>query len=735
MTMPYKRIARCLALSRFSFPAGIAAAAAFVCMSLTFPLIAQEQGNMIHGMNGVTLPPPPAVAVKPITDAVNGATLTDNYRWLEDQKAPETRAYIDAQMAYTQSYLGQVKDRPAIAKRLAEMARVDSYSPPTERGGKYFFKKRLAAENQASIYMRVGLHGQDVRLVDATKLSADQNSSVSINDVSEDGSILVYGVRQGGADEQSVHLVKTADGKAIADVLPAARYGGVNLSPDNQGLYYAKFTNEGSLVYHHALGTPVEQDALIFGKEYKGAKLGPLDLIGCGVTENGHYLVLSVSHGVPATREDILLKDLRHPESEIVPLVYGVESRFDLAIYDDEFFVQTDYHAPNYRVLKAVLGDPDAKTWTEIVPESKNVINEISIVGGKLFVSHLVDVKTETTIYSLDGKKTGSIAYPGIGDGSVVRGRQHAATGFYSFQSFTVPQTIYSYNIATGKTDVFAAANVPFDSSKYEVRQVFYTSKDGTRVPMFIAGRKGLKLDGNAPLLMTAYGGFNISYTPSFNSEYAWWMEQGGFFALPNLRGGGEYGEAWHKGGMFQNKQNVFDDFYAAAEYLIANKYTTANKLAIFGRSNGGLLMGAAMTQRPDLFGAIMCGYPLLDMARFQNFLVGRWWTTEYGSAEDPSQAGYILKYSPYQNVKAGTKYPAIMFLTGDSDTRVDPLHARKMAALMQATVMAEPAAERRPVLLHYDTKAGHSAGVSVDQAVKDGADELAFLWNETGGK
>lgn len=315
-----------------------------------------------------------------------------------------------------------------------------------------------------------------------------------------------------------------------------------------------------------------------------------------------------------------------------------------------------------------------------------------------------------------------------------MEGRENSDTGFYMFSSFTVPPTIYQYNVDTRDSRVWSQSKVPFDSSRYELRQVFYTSKDRTRVPMFIAGRKGLALDGKAPVLMTGYGGFNLSETPAFDPKYAWWMEQGGFFALPNLRGGGEYGEKWHEAGMFEHKQNVFDDWFTAAEYLLENHYTTRERLAITGRSNGGLLMGASMTQRPDLYGAILCGYPLLDMTRYQKFLVGRWWTTEYGSAEKPDEAGYILKYSPYQNIRPGVQYPAIMFLTGDSDTRVAPLHARKMTAAMQATVMAEPEEDRRPVLLHYDTRAGHSAGVSVTQGIHDTADELTFLWNETGG-
>ena len=620
----------------------------------------------IHGDNGVVLGLPPAVAIKPVTESVGGHEITDNYRWLEDQKSPDTRAYIQAEQQYTDTYFAQIKTlRDRLVARLTEMQRVDSVSEPTERHGRIFYAKRLAAENQGSIYFRDGLEGSEIKLVDAGTLSADGNASVSIADVSSDGKLVVYGERHGGADEE----------------------------------------------------------------------LGPLDLVGCRVSENGHWLIVTIGHGVPSTREDVLLRDLRKPGAKLEPLVFGIDSRFQLHLDGDRMFVSTDYGAPNGKVLRANLGDPTTKSWPVVIPEGKNPIDEVSIAGGKMFIGRLVDVKSETSIYNLDGKKLGTIAYPTIGTGSVVRGRADSKIGFYSFSSFTVPQTIYQYDIATGKATVWNRAQVPYDSDKYEVKQIFYTSKDGTRVPMFIAGRKGLARGGSAPVLMTGYGGFLLSETPSFNAKYAWWMEQGGFFALPNMRGGGEYGETWHKAGMFEHKQNVFDDWYAAAEYLIANKYTTSKRLAITGRSNGGLLMGASMTQRPDLFGAIFCGYPLLDMSRFQKFLVGRWWTTEYGSAENPQQADYILKYSPYQNVRPAVKYPAIMFFTGDSDTRVAPLHARKMAALMQATVMAEPEADRRPILLHYDVKNGHSAGISVDQLVSDMADEVGFLWNETGGK
>ncbi|MBW4037611.1 MAG: S9 family peptidase [Acidobacteria bacterium] len=693
----------------------------------------------VHGENGVKLGPPPTVAVVAVTDKVGGHEITDNYRWLEDQKAADTRAYIKAEMDYTESYFAQIKPlKERLVDRLTELSRVDSVSEPTEQHGRLFYEKRLAAENQASIYMREGLHGAEGKLVDAARLSSDGNVSVSIMDVSSDGKLLVYGVRHGGADEESVRVLDVDAKKDLSDELPLARYSGFGLS--GKTLYYAKILpSGGAAVFTHVLGTAADKDEQIFGGSYRGETLGPLDLIGCRVSENGHWLIVTIGHGVPSTREDILLEDLRKQDASLEPLVFGVDSRFQLHMDGDRMFVSTDYNAPNGRVLRASFGDPSTKSWPVMLAEGTSPIDAVSIAGGKMFVGRLVDVKSETTVYAVGGsgaaKQVGTIAYPTIGTGTVVRGRADSKIGFYTFSSFTVPLTIFSYEVATGKSTVWDRSKVPFDSDKYEVKQVFYTSKDGTRVPMFVAGRKGLKTDGKAPVLMTGYGGFLISETPSFSAKYAWWMEQGGFFALPNLRGGGEYGETWHKAGMFEHKQNVFDDWFAAAEYLTANKYTTKERFAITGRSNGGLLMGASMTQRPDLFGAILCGYPLLDMTRYQKFLVGRWWTTEYGSADNPAQADYILKYSPYQNVRPGVKYPAIMFFTGDSDTRVAPLHARKMAALMQATEMAEPEADRRPILLHYDVKAGHSAGVSVDQLVQDMADELGFLWNETGGK
>lgn len=706
------------------------AAALLIFLLLALFTFAADKPSEVKGGNGIVLPPPPPTQADPVTENIHGTMLTDPYRWLEDAKSPATRAWIDSQMKYTDQYLSQVKIRPEIINELGRLERVDSFDIPVERAGIYFFKKRLADENQGSLYARHGLRGQDERLVDATKLSADQNTSVQINDISKDGTLLVYGIRSGGADEHSVRILDVVKKQDLPDSLPSARYGSEQLSPDKQGLYYSRYDPSGSLVYYHKFGSPVASDELVFGKSFEGETLGPMELIGAEITENERYLTITVAHGVPAKREDVYVKDLRKPDSPIRPMIHGIDNRFTPVNYGDDLYVLTDYEAPNYRVIKVAIADPQPQHWANVVPEGKDVISGISIVGGKLFVTGLHDVVTETRIFTLEGKQAGSITYPTLGAATELYGRQDSNEGFYRFESFIIPPTIYRYDVKTGKTEIFAKPRVPFASDQYEVKQVFYKSKDGTSVPMFISSKKGVKRNGNTPTLMWAYGGFLVSLTPAWNPEYAWWMEQGGFYAQPNLRGGGEYGEKWHQAGMFEHKQNVFDDFFAAAQYLIDQKYTSPQKLAIRGRSNGGLLMGAAITQHPELFGAIWCGYPLLDMIRFQNFLVGKWWTAEYGSADNADQFPYLLKYSPYQNVKPGTHYPAIMFNTGDSDTRVDPLHARKMTALVQADNASD-----RPVLLHYQTFSGHSSGVSITQAITDTADELSFLWNEVSEK
>jgi prolyl oligopeptidase len=686
----------------------------------------------IHGREGITLPNPPAVEAIPVADDYFGTRIVDSYRWLEDSRSTATRAYIDAQNAYTARYMKQVKIRPQAADDLDALENITVIGAPIERAGTYFFHKRLAGEQQSSIYVRHGWTGpggtsKDERLIDPAKLSKDPNTSVGLDDVSRDGTLVAYSVKSGGADETSIHLMNVKTGKTLEDELPTARYFGVDFAPDGASLYYARNNKEGTLLFEHVLGTRPSQDKLIFGREFRGEPLTGNDLFSGQVTDDGHYLVVRIGRGVPARRVDIVFRDLTRPGSPFEILVWGLDSRFEATYAKGAWYVRTDYKSPKGRILKADPGVlPDA--WETIVPEGQDVLESWSIVGGKLYVNRLKDVKTETTVYTLDGKQLGKIEFEGIGSASGISGRTTDRYGYFTFSSFIVPWTTYRLDTATGKREVFFQPKIPFDSSQYELKQVFYKSKDGTQVPMFIAGKKGLKRDGAERLLMTGYGGFNASMTAAWSPLWAWWLEQGGWFALPNLRGGGEYGETWHEQAMFEKKQNVFDDWFAAAEYLIANKYTSPEHFAITGRSNGGLLMGASMTQRPQLFSAIWCGYPLLDMLRYQKFLVGAYWITEYGSADKENQFPYLLKYSPYQNVKPGTAYPAIMFFTGDSDTRVDPLHARKMTALVQSASNSG-----RPILLHYSLSGGHSAGVSVDQQVQDHADELAFLWTETG--
>jgi len=681
----------------------------------------------IHGRSGITLPPPPDAQAVPVSDDYFGTKVVDSYRWLEDAKSPETRAFIDAENAYTDRYLKQAPIRSQVTDDLESLERVTQWSMPIERGNDYFFEKRLSGEDQSSIYERHGWTGKDERLIDPAQFSRDPNTSVDLADVSRDGTLVAYRVRAGGADETTICVFNVKTRKKLEDELPAAIHWSVNFTPDGSGLFYTRTDRLHALLFQHVLGTRPSHDTLLFGNEFRGEELGPIDMIQSNVTDDGRYLVVEVNRGVPAKRVDIVFQDLTKPGAPFDVLVWGLDAHFSAIYARGAWYVRTDYQSPNGRIMKADPGVlPDQ--WATVVPEGPDVIDGFSIIGGKIYLRRLKDVKTEVTAYTLDGKPAGAIAMDGIGSASAVYGRAADRYGFFSFESFIVPPTIYRLDTTTGQREVFAQPRIPFDSSQYELTQVFFKSKDGTRVPMFIAGKKGLKRDGSTRLLMTGYGGFDLSELPVWNPVYAWWMEQGGWFALPNLRGGSEYGEHWHEHAMFEKKQNVFDDWFAAAEYLIAEKYTSPEHFAITGRSNGGLLMGASITQRPELFSAVLCGYPLLDMLRYHKFLQGPHWVTEYGSADNQKQFEYLLKYSPYQNVKVRTDYPAVMFFTGDSDTRVDPLHARKMTALLQAASKSG-----RPVLLHYSVNGGHSAGVSLEQLIQDSTDQLTFLWTETG--
>ncbi len=669
---------------------------------------------------------PPTTRKDDVKETVQGVEIADPYRWLEDQKSPETRAWIDAQNAYTQSVLSGLPGKEALEKRLGELLHVDVTTTPTERNGRYFFSRRRADKDLPILYVRQGLDGPDQILIDPLPLSADHTTSVNFLDVSRDGSEVAYAVRLGGEDEVTVKFLLVDGRRDLPDALPHARYSGVALTADRSAVYYSKQTPDGPRVYRHRMGTDVAADEKLFGDGY-----GPEKIIGVGLSDEGKYLQLVVSHGSAAVQTEVYFQDLAGGGA-ITPVVNDVAARFAPTIAGDRMFLQTNWEAANGRVFAVDLKSPARANWKEVVPEGKFAIQDIAAAGDRLFVRSLENVIPKVRIYDAAGQARGEIAFPEIGNVGNVSGEWGKSEAFFTYQSFVVPPTIYRYDVRTGKRTVWAKQEVPVASDRFAVEQVRYASRDGTEIPMFLVYRKGLPRDGKNPTLLTGYGGFTLSQTPAFSFRAALWAERGGVYAIANLRGGSEFGEAWHKAGMLDRKQNVFDDFIGAAEWLIAKKYTSKDKLAITGGSNGGLLVGAALTQRPDLFSAVVCSYPLLDMVRYHKFLVAGYWVPEYGSSDNPSQFPFLYAYSPYHRVKPGADYPAVLFITGDSDTRVAPLHARKMTALLQADSGDEA---KKPILLHYDTKAGHSRGFNtpVAKQVEDTTLEMQFLFWQLG--
>ena len=648
---------------------------------------------------------------------MHGVEIADPYRWLEDQQSPETRAWIDAQNKYTRAFLDTWPGRAALKRRLTELIKVETIDVPGERNGRYFFKRRAADQDQGVLYMRVGAEGKDEVLVDPNPLSPDKNISVGFEDVSKDGTLVAYSLRHGGEDETMVHLLEAGTRTELPDRLPKRLYFSFSIKPDKSGLYYSWAAPEGPRLSYHATGSDPTKDRELFGKNY-----GPDKIIGCELSEDGRYLTVHVFYGSAAEQTEVYFQDLEK-QGPIRPLVNDIPARFLGEVGGDHIFLHTNWKAPKGRILEAALGNPAREDWREIVPESDAAIESLSLAGGKLFVKYTRNASSQVKVFDASGAHVRDIDLPMIGSTDTVSGRWTSKEAFYEFTSFPIPRRIYRCDTDSGQQSVWAETHVPIHGENFEVKQVWYTSKDKTRIPMFLMYRKGIKLTGNNPTLLTGYGGFNVNETPYFSASSALWAEQGGIFAEPNLRGGGEFGEAWHHAGMLEKKQNVFDDFNAAAEWLVNNHYTQPSKLSILGGSNGGLLVGAALTQRPDLFQAVVCGHPLLDMLRYEKFMEAQWWLSEYGSADNPEQFKYLAAYSPYQNVKAGTKYPAVLLMTGDGDTRVDPLHARKMAARLQAATASD-----RPVLLHYDTQAGHSAGLPVSKRIEQIVDSTEFL-------
>jgi len=664
---------------------------------------------------------PPQTRTDSVKDSIHGVEIVDQFRWLEDRKSAETQAWIEAENKYAHSILASIPQRERLKQRLTELEKIDTISPPIERHGRYFFSKRLANQELFVIYMREGLKGNDQVLIDPHPMSADHSTSVNLLEVSKDGALVAYGVRKGGEDEYIVRVLDVDARKDLPDLLPRGRYWGISFKPDKSGFYYTRHEKEGPRVYYHALGADPAQDARVFGSGY-----GPDKVISADLSEDGRYLLIHVLYGAAAEKTEIYYQDVA-VHGPIKPVVNDLAARFFGAVGGDQLFLRTNWRAPKSRILAVDLKNPARDRWREVVPESDAPADELSLMGGKLVVNYDRNVSSQIKVFEPDGKHVRDVALPAIGT-AYLDGRWESPEGFITFSSYPIPMTIYRYDMASGTEEVWARLKVPVDSDRLEVKQVWYESKDKTRIPMFLVCAKGMQLDGSRPTLLTGYGGFNFSYTPWFSSTAVLWAEQGGVYAVANLRGGGEFGEEWHKAGMLDKKQNVFDDFIAAAEWLIQNRYTNSSKLAIQGKSNGGLLVGAALTQRPDLFGAVACGYPLLDMLRYHKFLLAQLWVSEYGSSDDPAQFTYLYAYSPYQHVKPGTRYPATLFFTGDSDTRVDPLHARKMTALLQSVTAAD-----RPVLLRYETTSGHSSGLPLSKELDEMTDEQVFLFWQLG--
>lgn len=668
--------------------------------------------------SSLAAPPPPDTRADTVRDTLHGTVLADPYRWLEDQEAGATRAWIRRQNAYSDSIFGSLPGREAIRERMAELLTVDVTRRPVVRGGRYFYSRRGADQDQFVLYVRDGPDGEDRVLVDPHDMDPEHTTSVQLMEVSGDGSLLVYGVREGGEDEVTPRFLDVASGEPTGTEFPKGRYFGVEITRDREAVYYARVVEgEGPRVFRHELGTPVGEDERVFGDGY-----GTDKIVSPEVTPDGRYLILTVFHGAGASRTELHYRDLE-AGGPVRTVVEDLEARFLPAYGDGRLFLRTNWKAPNGRILAAPMEDPSRESWTEIVPESEAVLEGMTLAGGKLFVNRLVDVASEVVIYGPDGEREGEISFPTLGSVGGVSGRWSSDEAFFSFRSFHVPTTIYRYDVASGERSTWSEVDVPVDTGSLTVRQVWYGSKDGTRVPMFLLHRKDVEPDGDRPVLLTGYGGFNVSRTPGFSATGAYWAERGGVYAVANLRGGGEFGESWHRAGMRDRKQNVFDDFLSAAEWLFEEDWTRPAKLAIAGGSNGGLLVGAALTQRPSYFSAVLCTYPLLDMIRYHRFLVARYWVPEYGSSEDEEQFRYLLRYSPYHNVAEDVRYPATLLVTGDADTRVAPLHARKMTALLQRKTAA-----RRPVMLMYDTETGHSGGMPVSKQVEDTTNELLFL-------
>ena len=679
---------------------------------------------------------PPTAAEKPIVDMFHGTKVLDNYRWLEDGKSPETQKWVEREMAYTRGILDPLPGRAAINKRLTDLLSIGSVTAPIIAGRHYFYTKREGMQNQPVLYVRDGVNGPDRVLVDANKLAADGTIALDWYYPSDNGKYVAYGTSPSGSEVSTLHVIETKTGTLLPDTIERTRAASVAWKLDNSGFYYTRYPKKGDVpagqemynrhvFYHELSNDPENDDQPVFGQGRDAE-----DWPSVSLSNDGHWLLITVQQGWTKTELFLMNVKAGTPPTRITT---GKDFLYNGEVYNDKLFITTNEDAPRYRVFVADAGNYDRESWKELIPQTDAVLQGTGVFGGKLFAQYEQNASSQLKLFDLEGKNLNDLPLPAIGTVYGSGGRWDRDEIFYGFQSFTFAPSIFRYDLKDGSTSLWTHVDAPsIDPSAYEVKQEWFNSKDGTRVPMFVVHKKGIAKNGHTPTLLTAYGGFNLSLSPSFNRPAYLWMEHGGIYAVANLRGGAEFGEDWHRAGMLEKKQNVFDDMIAAAEHLIAEKYSDKNHLAIQGGSNGGLLMGAMITQRPDLFHAVVCQVPLLDMLHYQDFQIAKLWIPEYGTSEKADDFKWLYAYSPYHHVKSGTQYPAILFMTADTDTRVDPMHAKKMTALMQSEAK-NGASHTRPILLRIETKAGHGAGKPVAKQIEEFTDVYSFLFWQLG--
>ena len=674
--------------------------------------------------------PYPETRTVEVVDDYHGTQVPDPYRWLEDSEDPEVRSWIGAQNALTGAYLNTIPERAAIRDRMTQLWDYERYSSPSHRNGRYFWYRNDGLQNQSVLYTADEPTAEGRVLLDPNLLSEDGTVALSGTWVNEDASLLAYAVSDAGSDWKTFHVRDIESGEDLPDAIGRVKFSGVTWAKDGAGFYYTAYPeadiedlealNKQPSLYFHTLGESQDSDVVVYERPDE-----PEWGFGSSITEDGRYLIISIWQGTePKNR--LLYKDLKSG-GPVVELLMDFDAYYSVLGNDGPlWYIETDNAAPKGRVIAVDIRKPEAKSWKEVLPEGPDKLQSVSLFGKRMVVNTLKDATSQVRVLDLkSGKELSTVDLPGLGTLDGFGGRRGDTETFYTFSDYLTPGTIYRYDIVSGESTLFRAPAVSMDPEDYEVRQVFYESKDGTRVPMFLVHRRGLELDGQNPTYLYGYGGFDISLTPRYSTVNRVWLEMGGVLAVANLRGGGEYGKEWHDGGRLQNKQNVFDDFIAAAEYLIAEQITSTEKLAIAGRSNGGLLVGACMTQRPELFGAALPGVGVMDMLRFNKFTIGWAWESDYGSPEDPEMFGVLYGYSPYHNVRA-VDFPATLVTTGDHDDRVVPGHSFKFAAALQAHHTGTD-----PVLIRIETRAGHGAGKPTHLVIAEWTDQWGFLVKE----